>query len=154
MVIKIKRNMTGYDKIELNNQINNVKDKILNYPNSIDIGLLEYDVQKLFDTLFLAEERLLLTDVELRKEASIISNDYGSLAVIVDDRLINLSGDDLINFLKIFPSDNIKSIEDITTTPAKYSSDCNSGLINLKLKKGKMDSWRKPLSYMKRKQYA
>jgi hypothetical protein len=63
------------------------------------------------------------------------------LAVMIDDRLIQLSGDDLINYLKTIKSDDIKSIEVITTPPAKYSAEGNSGLINIKLKKAKKDSW-------------
>lgn len=63
------------------------------------------------------------------------------MAVMVDDRLIQLSGDDLINYLKTISSDNIKSIEVITSPPAKYSAEGNSGLINIKLKKAKEDSW-------------
>jgi hypothetical protein len=64
-----------------------------------------------------------------------------SLAVMIDDKLIQLSGDDLINFLKTISSDNIKNIEVITTPPAKYSAEGTSGLINIKLKKVKKDSW-------------
>lgn len=64
-----------------------------------------------------------------------------SLAVMIDDKLIQLSGDDLTNFLKTISSDNIQNIEVITTPPAKYSAEGNSGLINIKLKKAKKDSW-------------
>ena len=63
------------------------------------------------------------------------------MAVMVDDRLMQLSGDDLINFLKSIQSDNIKSIEVITNPPAKYSAEGNSGLVNIKLLKAKEDSW-------------
>lgn len=69
-----------------------------------------------------------------------------SLAVMIDDKLIQLSGDDLINFLKTISSDNIKNIEVITTPPAKYSAEGNSGLINIKLKKVKKDSWNASLN--------
>lgn len=63
------------------------------------------------------------------------------VGLMVDDRLIQLAGDDLINYLKTIPSDNIKSIEIITTPPAKYDAEGNSGIINIKLKKPKNDSW-------------
>lgn len=63
------------------------------------------------------------------------------MSIMVDDKLIQLSGDDLINFLKTISSDNIKNIEVITTPPAKYSAEGNSGLVNIKLKKAKKDSW-------------
>lgn len=63
------------------------------------------------------------------------------MSVMIDDRLIQLSGDDLINFLKTIKSDNIKSIEVITNPPAKYDAEGNNGMVNIKLKKAKADSW-------------
>lgn len=64
-----------------------------------------------------------------------------NLMVMIDDKIIQLSGEDLANYLKSIPSDNIKSIEVITTPPAKYESEGRSGLVNIKLKKPKKDSW-------------
>ena len=63
------------------------------------------------------------------------------MAVMVDDKLIQLSGDDLVNYLKTIPSDNIKNIEVITTPPAKYDAQGNSGIINIRLKRAKHNSW-------------
>ena len=63
------------------------------------------------------------------------------MAVMIDDKLVQLSGDDLINYLKTISSDNIKSIEVITTPPAKYDAEGNSGLINIKLKAVKLNQW-------------
>ena len=64
-----------------------------------------------------------------------------NMSVMIDDRLIQLSGDNLTNFLKTIKSDNIKSIEVITSPPAKYEAEGNSGIVNIKLKKAKKDSW-------------
>ena len=64
-----------------------------------------------------------------------------NMSVMVDDKLILLTGDELINFLKSIPSDNIKNIEVITTPPAKYDAEGNSGIINIKLKKSKLNQW-------------
>jgi len=64
-----------------------------------------------------------------------------TVSVMIDERIINLSGDELNNYLRSINSDNIKSIEVITTPPAKYDAQGNSGLINIKLKKIQEDSW-------------
>ncbi|MCL2652083.1 MAG: TonB-dependent receptor family protein [Candidatus Azobacteroides sp.] len=64
-----------------------------------------------------------------------------NMLVLVDDKEIHLSGDDLMNYLKSIPSDNIKNIEVITTPPAKYEAEGNSGIINIVLKKEKENSW-------------
>ncbi|TLX26033.1 TonB-dependent receptor [Chryseobacterium indologenes] len=63
------------------------------------------------------------------------------VSVLIDDKIMHLAGDDLANFLKTIPSDQIKSIEVITTPPAKYDAQGNGGLINIVLKKTKKNSW-------------
>jgi len=66
----------------------------------------------------------------------------GASRVMVDDRLIELSGAELVNYLNSISADDIKSIEVITNPPAKYDAAGEGGLINIILKKGKRDSWR------------
>jgi len=65
----------------------------------------------------------------------------GAVLVLIDDRLQRMSPDDLAVFLKSIPADHIKSIEVITTPPAKYEAEGNSGIINIKLKSAKINSW-------------
>ncbi|MGJ1496864.1 TonB-dependent receptor domain-containing protein [Sphingobacterium spiritivorum] len=65
----------------------------------------------------------------------------GNVLVMIDDRLQRMSEEDLAGFLKSIPADNIKSIEVISTPPAKYDAEGNSGLINIKLKTAKANSW-------------
>jgi len=74
-----------------------------------------------------------------------------NMSAMVDGKIVLLSGDDLLNLLKSIPSDQIKSIEVITAPPAQYDAEGNSGLINIKLKKSKLNQWNTSLrgSYIK-----
>ncbi|WBA44273.1 outer membrane beta-barrel family protein [Hymenobacter canadensis] len=62
-------------------------------------------------------------------------------AVMINDKLVYLSGDDLTAFLKSIKSDDISSIEVIPTPPAQYEAQGNSGLINIKTKNPLKDSY-------------
>ncbi|WP_379968256.1 TonB-dependent receptor domain-containing protein [Epilithonimonas sp. UC225_85] len=55
--------------------------------------------------------------------------------VMINGRMLNISGTALLNYLKTIRSENISKIEVITTPPAKYEAQGNSGLINIILKK-------------------
>ncbi len=57
------------------------------------------------------------------------------VAILVNDRIVQLSGEDLLNYLQAIPSENIERIEVITTPPARYDAAGNSGLINIVLKR-------------------
>ena len=61
--------------------------------------------------------------------------------VMLNGRMIQMSGDDLTNFLKSLRADDVESIEVITTPPAKYDAEGNSGLINIVMKKTQQNSW-------------
>lgn len=64
-----------------------------------------------------------------------------SVRVMINDRLVQMSGSDLNNYLMSLNSENIQTIEVITNPPAKYEADGNSGLINIVLKKAPANSW-------------
>lgn len=59
----------------------------------------------------------------------------GGVSIMVNDRMLNLSGSELTNYLQSLRSDDIARIEVITTPPAKYEAQGNSGIINIILKK-------------------
>ena len=63
------------------------------------------------------------------------------IAVMINERMLNLSGTELINYLKSLRSENIEKIEVITAPPAKYEAQGNSGLINIVLKKNQNLGW-------------
>jgi len=57
--------------------------------------------------------------------------------VYVDGKRLPLSGDDLSNYLKNLPADQIDRIEIITNPGAKYEAEGNAGIIDIRLKKDK-----------------
>lgn len=66
----------------------------------------------------------------------------GASRVMIDGRMIELSGEELNNFLKSISASDIKSIEIIANPPAKYEADGSGGIINIIMKKGIRDSWK------------
>ena len=70
----------------------------------------------------------------------------GSMAVMVNEKIIYLSGTDLANYLKTLRAENVEKIEIITTPPAKYEAQGNAGLINIVLKKNESLGWRGSIS--------
>lgn len=65
----------------------------------------------------------------------------GEVLIMIDDRLQKIPASEIATFLKTIPSNNIKSIEVITSPPAKYEAEGNNGIINIKLKTAKSNSW-------------
>jgi len=70
----------------------------------------------------------------------------GSMGVMVNEKIVYLSGTDLTNYLKALRSENVEKIEIITTPPAKYEAQGNAGLINIVLKKNESLGWRGSVS--------
>ncbi len=63
------------------------------------------------------------------------------VSVMINERILNLSSTELVTYLKSLRSENIEKIEVITTPPAKYEAQGNSGLINIVLKKNQNLGW-------------
>jgi outer membrane receptor protein involved in Fe transport len=55
--------------------------------------------------------------------------------IFIDGKPAYLSGQDLVNFLRNMPSNQLDQIEIMTQPPAKYDAAGNSGVINFKTKK-------------------
>ena len=55
--------------------------------------------------------------------------------VMINGKMTYMPTSALVQFLNGMSSDNVKSIELITTPPAKYDAEGNSGYINIELKK-------------------
>lgn len=58
----------------------------------------------------------------------------GSVKIFINNRETKLTSDDLINLLKSYNASEIEKIEVITTPPARYDADGNTGIINIILK--------------------
>jgi len=64
-----------------------------------------------------------------------------NVSVMINDRIVQMSGSELLNYLRSVRSENIAKIEVITTPPAKYDAQGNSGIINIVLKKNSNLGW-------------
>ncbi len=64
-----------------------------------------------------------------------------NMRVMIDGKILQITGDNLSTYLNSIATDDIKKIEIITTPPAMYSAEGNSGLINIVYKKGRKNSW-------------
>src|SRR5690554_2759525 len=68
-------------------------------------------------------------------DGNINLNGRSGVIVLLDDRQTYMSAEDLANFLRAMPADNIKSIEIISNPPAKFDAEGAAGVLNIKLKK-------------------
>ncbi len=73
--------------------------------------------------------------VYVDQDGRINLNGRQGVTVMVNDRLTYMSSDDLANFLRSMPADNIKSIEIINNPTARFDAEGGAGIINIKLKK-------------------
>lgn len=63
----------------------------------------------------------------------------GGAIVYIDDRKVNLSGSQLMTYLKSIPSSSISHIEIIPKAGAEYSADSSGGLIKIYLKRNRLE---------------
>lgn len=70
----------------------------------------------------------------------------GSVSVMINDRLMQMSSEQLSNYLKTIRTEDIDKIEVITNPPSKYDATGNSGIINIVLKNAKQESFNGSIS--------
>lgn len=76
----------------------------------------------------------------INEEIAIIGK--SAVNIMINDRIVPITGPELFTYLKSIPADKILKIEVITNPPAKYDAAGNSGLINIQLKSlPKENSW-------------
>lgn len=101
--------------------------------NKVDRLVFNLENSVVSDGLDLTEA-LKLTPLLQVSESSVSIVGKSGVNVMVNGRMLQLSGTELINYLRSLRSDNVKSIEVITAPPAKYEAQGNSGIINILLK--------------------
>jgi hypothetical protein len=74
--------------------------------------------------------------VQVDQDDNILLKGNKGVTVMLDGKLTYLSGEQLANLLKTLPAESISQIEIITSPSAKYDAAGNSGIINIKTKKG------------------
>jgi outer membrane receptor protein involved in Fe transport len=65
----------------------------------------------------------------------------GMVRIMIDNRLIQLSGEDLLRFVKSMAANQVSKIELITNPSARYEADGNAGLINIITKQDKKQGY-------------
>lgn len=65
----------------------------------------------------------------------------GNVLIMLNEKIIQLSGNDLSEFLNTIPSESIERLEVITNPPAKYDASGNTGYINIVLKKKNVEGY-------------
>jgi hypothetical protein len=73
------------------------------------------------------------------QDGNINLNGRPGVTVMINDRLTYMSAQDLANFLRAMPAENIKSIEVINNPSSRFDAEGAAGVINIKLKKNNLD---------------
>ncbi|MFH7002560.1 TonB-dependent receptor domain-containing protein [Flavobacterium bizetiae] len=66
----------------------------------------------------------------------------GTSRVMIDGRMIELTGEELNVFLKSISASDIKNIEIISNPSSKFEAEGDGGMINIIMKKGARNSWK------------
>lgn len=91
----------------------------------------------------------------LKKAPGVVAGSNGNVSiagkstvsVMMNDKLVQLSGEELEGLLRSIPSGNLSKIEVITAPPARYDAQGNTGIINIVTKKGMGDGFNGSASF-------
>ena len=133
-VLKIVEN-----NVQLSEVVINTKKKLIERK----VDRLVYNVENSIASQGMTGTDVLRNTPMLRvddKEGIFIIGKSG-VSVMINDKILHLSGTELSSYLQSIKSDDIAKVEVITTPPAKYEAQGNSGIINIILKANTKVGW-------------
>ncbi len=153
-------NMLGY--LPTHKKINLKKDTIVNFILKVDTNILNTVTIIGNKSLIKSEPDRLIVNIKgniettgkettqiLKQLPSInLSNNslnmFGksSVVVYINDRIVRLSGQSLLSYLNSLPPDIINNIEIISSPPAKYDAEGNTGIIKINTNKNIQPGWK------------
>ena len=73
------------------------------------------------------------------QDGKINLNGRSGVTVMINDRQTYMSAEDLANFLRAMPAENIKSLEIINNPTSRFDAEGTAGIVNIILKKNNLD---------------
>jgi len=84
--------------------------------------------------------------VQVNEDGTISLQGKSGVTVFIDDKPTYLSGKDLTDYLQSLPASALNTVELMGNPPAKYDAAGNSGVINIRTKKSKMQGFKANLN--------
>jgi outer membrane receptor protein involved in Fe transport len=72
------------------------------------------------------------------QEGNILLRGISGVGIMVNGRILQMSPDQIMNYLKSIPADQVSKVEILTNPSSKYEAEGTAGLINIILKKNKL----------------
>lgn len=85
--------------------------------------------------------------VSVDRDGNISLKGKQGVIVLVDGKQTYLSGQDLANLLRNTPSNQLETVEIMTQPSAKYDASGNSGIINIRTKKGRQNGFNGSINF-------
>jgi outer membrane receptor protein involved in Fe transport len=140
-------NMVGYTAVSKEIKLSQQDTTVLRITLEPDTKLLEGVViqslkslieRKADRTIFNVENSITAIGsdaYEMLKKAPGVQVNNGTVSIMLNDRLVQVTGSELESMLRSMSAGSISKIEVITAPPSKYDAEGNSGLINIVTKK-------------------